>query len=611
MNSITEKNDRDALIKRINRKLDLQNQKLVCARRESELGWYYVVDVHTGNIEARHVDVEELGRKLGVFDMAPRVQREIKIVNRAVTRAHRHYVVAGVPPRARSRAEDGCVMSPDEIKALAEAVKALLPLSAAEEKAKKQREFDEFCQEMAAVSRVKEAERAEEAKRNPPPAPPAPRTEAGPLGPPCPFVLLPSASLTADQRFSLMYWDHPGLRDRARALAEPVVPPGELSSAAIEDIARFCSEALVHDEYATLHVSGVIALYRQSPGAKPTKGASDTAFAAAFVTGGLVPDARSRYFFHAREADDGLNFASGDAVDVQPTQWIVPGLIPTGCQMVFVADEGAMKTTTAASLAAAVAHGGDWLDRPTARAQAAFINFDGRDSDLRQLLHDAGARGKVNIASYPDCDLNSDRLWGALEKRFGNGSPALIVVDSLSRGSRDVDEKDARFAAPVLRAAEISSRYPITFLWLHHCPKNVKGDSLNDWLRGTSALAPAFDIGFTFTVVSKKTTAPRETIVRVQCPRMRPKGVIPPAPFKLRMTDAGLALHNEARRKAPLTVDEKVLAAVAATPGISSTGILDTVDGRDGLIIKARERLESDGLIENRGSANKPKWFAL
>lgn len=489
-----------------------------------------------------------------------------------------------------------------------EILKALQALLTKESPAEKtEREHQEFYQQMSRASAQANAKRDAAAKLLPPPPPPPPRSPS--LGPPCPFDLLPDAELTVDQRYSKRFWDHPEFGDEARAFA---LPAGDLSADALEGIASFCTDELVHDEYGALDVYALQSMYRQSAGALSTKGATAEAWLAAFETAGLVRDPSGR--FQVREADDDLGFVSGEAADVKPTRCIVPGLIPAGCQVVFVAKEGALKTTTAVSLAVALAHGREWFGWQTNKCQAAIANFDGRGEDLSKMLHDAGADGKVSVWNYPAHDLTSDGFFEAIERRYGNGQPAVIFIDSLSSGSGGVDEKDPRFALCVRRTAEISARYPITFVFLHHCGKVVKGNNLEDWLRGTSALAPAFDIGFTFAVVSKKTTAPRETIVRVECPRMRPVGIVPPAPFKLRMTDAGLALHDDAARtvrKVQLTDDEKVLAAVKATPGITSAGILAAVGGRHGPLIDARTRLESDGLIENRGSANKPKWFAL
>ncbi len=436
--------------------------------------------------------------------------------------------------------------------------------------------------------------------------------------PPCPFADLPPETLTPEQRWSIAYWDFPddtmssALRNRARAYAVPPLAPGEISAEALEDIVRFCEKELVHDEYASTNVTALWLMYQASPGAKSTKGASGDALTAAFTAGGLVPDPGERWAFQVRRRDEdsGLAFDFGeDDTDAEPIEWIVPGLIPTGCQLVLVGDQAACKTTTTAALLAAVAHGRQWLGRPTERCQCAFVNFDGRDADLRQLLRDAGAEGKVNVASYPEHNLTSDRFWEALERRFGNGKPALIAIDSLSRGSGgDVDEKDARFAAPILRAAEISSRHPITFVWLHHSPVTVRGNTINDWLRGTSALGAAFDIGFGLSKVSE-CASPRETIFKVETLKMRPKGVTPPAPFKLRMTDAGLALHDELQPKTPLTDDEKVLAVVRARPGLTSAELTSAVDIRGALVVEARKRLEAAGLIKNKGvSPRRSRW---
>ena len=59
-----------ALIKRINRKLAHQDEKLRVARAERvrfDLGDYYVIDVSRNFVISKHVDPEELGRELGVL----------------------------------------------------------------------------------------------------------------------------------------------------------------------------------------------------------------------------------------------------------------------------------------------------------------------------------------------------------------------------------------------------------------------------------------------------------------------------------------------------------------------------------------------------------------
>lgn len=490
-----------------------------------------------------------------------------------------------------------------DMSTLLEAVKALLNVESPADKEK--RRSQEFSVEM---NRVGEARRAaEEAafKLLPPPPPPEPRSAS--LGPPCPFEGLPLAELTADQRFAVRLWDSadPAMRDEARAVA---IQPGELSETAIDDIADYCSTHLTHDEYATLHVSVLRQMYECYPSAKTTKGANDRAFYSAFAGAGLIPDTAPN-LFQVRQVDAGLDFASAAETHVKQDAMLVPGLLPACCQVVFVGDQASGKTTAVASLLAAVSQGKDWLGRPTMRSQCAIVNFDGRDADLQQLLREAGDTGKVGIASYPEHNRSSDRFWAAIERRYGNGKPALIAIDSLSRGNPHVDEKDARFAAPILRAADISSRHPITFIWLHHTPVTVRGNGLNDWLRGTSALGAAFDIGFGFSKVSAS-ASPRETILKVQTLKMRPKGIVPPAAFKLRVTDAGLALYEEKAHKAPLTDEDLVYEAIKANPGIGGRREFTKATGLPRERVEtARVNLLSTGRVENKGTAGAPEHF--
>ena len=59
-----------ALIQRINRKLKQNDEQLRTARTaraESSIGHYFIVDVRRNVIVTHHLDLEELGRQLGVL----------------------------------------------------------------------------------------------------------------------------------------------------------------------------------------------------------------------------------------------------------------------------------------------------------------------------------------------------------------------------------------------------------------------------------------------------------------------------------------------------------------------------------------------------------------
>ncbi len=476
---------------------------------------------------------------------------------------------------------------------------------------------DRACAIRALEQKRKDAEKrrlAEEAKLRPLDV----KRPENAKGPPCPWADIPAGNLTEDQRYSVTYWDFPssGWREKARAYAQAhavqALAPGELLPETVEDIARYCSE-LVADEYANAHAHALRCMYERSAGAKFTKGANDAAWLAAFTAGGLVPDASGRYQVREADEDGALAFASGDEVeDEAGDEWIVPGLIPAGCQMVLVGDQASGKTTLAASLLAAVAVGRTWLGRATSKCQSAVVNFDGRDTDLRQLLREAGANGKVGVLSYPEHNLTSDRFWTALERRYGNGVPALIVIDSLSRGSGgEINETDARFATPVLRAAELSARYPITFVWLHHTPVTVRGNGINDWLRGTSALGAAFDIGFGLTKVSS-TASPRATVIRVETLKMRPKGVTPPGPFKFRITNDGVALHDGKGAASLMSEEEKALSAIRSSPdGISASAVASQINIRKSEALVLVKVLVGKGTVVKVGTGPATKYVSV
>ena len=67
----TEKNNRvtrDALIKRLNRKLANEGEILRANRWwNTDMGDFYIVDRDSNGLKAGHVDLEGLGRELGVL----------------------------------------------------------------------------------------------------------------------------------------------------------------------------------------------------------------------------------------------------------------------------------------------------------------------------------------------------------------------------------------------------------------------------------------------------------------------------------------------------------------------------------------------------------------
>lgn len=66
----------DALIKRINRKLNKRNECLRVLRGDqvlNELGQYFITDIGASSVVAQHVDPVEIGRDLGVLKLSEEV----------------------------------------------------------------------------------------------------------------------------------------------------------------------------------------------------------------------------------------------------------------------------------------------------------------------------------------------------------------------------------------------------------------------------------------------------------------------------------------------------------------------------------------------------------
>lgn len=229
----------------------------------------------------------------------------------------------------------------------------------------------------------------------------------------------------------------------------------------------------------------------------------------------------------------GVVFGGLDTADA-PIEYLVDGIIPKASVCMFVAEPYTLKTFAALDVAVSVAHGTPWLGKhATKKGRVVYVNFEMHGSELKRrlrLLGDDG--GLVGRVTHPDLSLEHEEFWAAL----ADLSPDLVVVDTLSAGNPNVEEKDPRAAEPLRRAAKMANDTNCTFLFVHHTTKDASA-SKKSRVRGTGAIFGALDACYFFESVGTAGAS------AVECIKMRSGPE--PAKFVIKLSDStGLTLDG-------------------------------------------------------------------
>jgi len=185
------------------------------------------------------------------------------------------------------------------------------------------------------------------------------------------------------------------------------------------------------------------------------------------------------------------------------TEWLIHGLIPAGSVVLFSGREGTMKTWLAMDWAHAVAEGGNWLNRPCESSAVLYLDAEMPGSLFRNRLHAVGGSLNLNVWRWQDrsfpAGLDDSRLRDAAR------SHRLIVVDTLRRFMRNLDENSATEMAGVTKNLRELTRHGATVIVLHHATKDLEKPSY----RGSSELGAGVDVALH---IIKKWIDGRETL---------------------------------------------------------------------------------------------------
>jgi hypothetical protein len=290
-------------------------------------------------------------------------------------------------------------------------------------------------------------------------------------------------------------------------------------------------------------------------------------------------------YFRARR-NDGLGAVTSPIEEWTPTRtsYLVDGLVSDASVNMIVGDSGTLKSWLAASLLVSLSHRRPWLGHdlhisPDDSRRLVYDDYEQGQEELDRRLRVLGANGSkypITRVCHPSAHLDDDRLWQGLERL----DPMVVILDSLSSGHPSIDEKDARFANPLRRAAAFAAAHRCTFFFIHHSPKDTSGGNV---IRGTGATYAALDECYLVERTRGENTA------RVTPCKGR-RGQI--APFAFRLDDRAGLVVVDPKQKSPAapTKDEKAIELIRR--GESDRAIAKELHIRHTRVAELRKKID-------------------
>lgn len=232
------------------------------------------------------------------------------------------------------------------------------------------------------------------------------------------------------------------------------------------------------------------------------------------------PSERSRRFRLQRVGD----------IPLTEPDFLVDGLFESDILALFFGESGAKKSFVAFDLAASIATGAPFHDRPVKEGAVIYIAGEGQGGMARRAKAWEKHRG-ISLSNAPlflssraglFMDENSALEVEAEVARVAEeaGDPLLIIVDTVARAMAGGDENSAKDTSYfVERVDALRRQYGAAALLVHHSGLNDKGR-----LRGSSAWRGALDAEFLL-----EANGADGEIVTVTCKKMKDAAI--PSPF--------------------------------------------------------------------------------
>lgn len=284
--------------------------------------------------------------------------------------------------------------------------------------------------------------------------------------------------------------------------------------------------------------------------------------------------------------------------------WIVEGLIQQSSLGVLYGSPGVGKSFVALDIANRVAAGLPWHGRAVARRRVLFLAAEGGANLGRRQ---AAWQANSGLADDPETyffdgtvDLLDPEWVAAAALKAREIGAGLVIVDTLARSMGAGDENSARDMNAVLAACE-RIRGDGAVLLVHHPGRDNIGRE-----RGHSSLRGAAD--WMVSVTRKRGSR----TLTLACEKMKDTPEWTPISMRLEGHAESSAVVPAAAVPDTDPVVDRVVEAIAATPGIGKGAVRDAVRGVRGSVVDAAlDRALSSGKVENRPSGGGFHYFIV
>jgi len=179
------------------------------------------------------------------------------------------------------------------------------------------------------------------------------------------------------------------------------------------------------------------------------------------------------------------------------TVYLLEAVIPASAVILLSGREGVMKSWLVLEWAQAVAEGREWNGRPCEAGAVLYVDAEMPYPVFLSRLHAIGSSRNLNVLRWQDNGF-PQRL-DAPDLVQASKAHRLIILDTLKRYMRGLDENSSQDMAMVTEQLRQLTKYGATVLALHHSPK----DPSKSGYRGSTELGAGVDIAYTLEKLSR------------------------------------------------------------------------------------------------------------
>lgn len=281
-----------------------------------------------------------------------------------------------------------------------------------------------------------------------------------------------------------------------------------------------------------------------------------------------------------------------------PPDYLLEGMLVRGTVSAVVAKPKVGKSTLARALCLAVATGKEFLGRNSQQGACIYLALEERKEEITADFRAMGADGTEPIEIH--ANTAPAGAISSLVDLVRNQQPALVIIDPLFRLAHVRDEKAyAEVCAALSPLIDVARETNTHILVTHHSGKAQKGDAIDSPL-GSTAISAAVS-----SLVFLKRAESYRSIQTVQ----RTGSDLPETVLTFDPQTRLLSIGNTRADADRDAIEREMLEYLKAAGEKSEPGIVDHVEGANGVKRKALRSLVERRLVERTGTGKKGDPF--